>query len=163
IPLWPRSSLRRRILRSVFQVRRRLPYQLEPPRIPTAVGQVADLSNSRTGQRPALPRGTASRQRTIDPLMDIVIPDLSLVVLVGPSGSGKSPFARRHFQPTEILSSDFFRGLVCDDEAEQSVNKDAFESLHFILNKRLANRRLTVVDATNVQAEPRHTLLALAR
>src|SRR5438105_3309516 len=95
--------------------------------------------------------------------MDIVIPDLSLVVMVGPSGSGKSTFARRHFKPTEVLSSDFFRGLVCDDEAEQSVNKDAFESLHFILNKRLLNRRLTVVDATNVQVEPRQTLLGLAR
>ena len=95
--------------------------------------------------------------------MDIVIPDLSLVVLIGPSGAGKSTFARRHFKPTEVLSSDFFRGLVCDDEAEQSVNRDAFESLHFILGKRLANRRFTVVDATNVQAAARQTLLGLAR
>src|SRR3954447_19197663 len=95
--------------------------------------------------------------------MDIVIPELSLVVLVGPSGSGKSTFARRHFKATEVLSSDFFRGLVSDDESDQSASKDAFESLHYILHKRLWRRRLTVVDATNVQAEPRKELLALAR
>ena len=95
--------------------------------------------------------------------MLLTIPDPSLVLLIGPSGSGKSTFARRHFRPTEILSSDFFRGLVCDDEASQAASADAFEVLHLILSKRLANRRLTVVDATNVQTEPRRRLLDLAR
>jgi protein phosphatase len=95
--------------------------------------------------------------------MDIVIPELSLVVLIGPSGSGKSTFARKHFKPTEILSSDSFRAMISDDESDQSVNKDAFEALDFILEKRLLNRRLTVVDATNVQPEPRKRLLEVAR
>jgi protein phosphatase len=95
--------------------------------------------------------------------MLLTIPDPSLVLLIGPSGSGKSTFARRHFRPTEILSSDFFRGLVCDDEASQAATADAFEVLHLILSKRLANRRLTVVDATNVQTEPRRKLLEMAR
>ena len=44
--------------------------------------------------------------------MNITIPELSLVVLIGASGSGKSTFARQHFKPTEMLSSDFCRGLV---------------------------------------------------
>ncbi len=44
--------------------------------------------------------------------MNIKIPELSLVTLVGVSGSGKSTFAARHFLPTEVLSSDFCRGLV---------------------------------------------------
>jgi len=93
----------------------------------------------------------------------LTIPELSLVVLVGASGSGKSTFARKHFLPTEVLSSDFCRGLVSDDENNLSATSDAFEVLHFIAAKRLAAAKLTVVDATNVQAEARRPLVALAR
>ncbi|MBI4493219.1 MAG: polynucleotide kinase-phosphatase [Chloroflexi bacterium] len=93
----------------------------------------------------------------------LVIPELSLVVLIGASGAGKSTFAREHFRPTEVLSSDFCRGLVSDDENQQSATSDAFEVLHFIAARRLARGRLVVVDATNVQAEARKPLLALAR
>ena len=64
--------------------------------------------------------------------MKLTIPDLSLVVLIGPSGSGKSTFAHKHFKPTEILSSDFCRGLVSDSESDQSANDDAFDVLHYI-------------------------------
>jgi protein phosphatase len=95
--------------------------------------------------------------------MTIKIPKLSLVVLVGPSGSGKSTFARKHFQGTEILSSDACRGMVSDDENDQTVTRDAFEVLHFIAGKRLALGRLTVIDATNVQPEARKPLVELAR
>ncbi len=95
--------------------------------------------------------------------MNITIPELSLVVLIGPSGCGKSSFARAHFKPTEVLSSDFCRGLVSDDENAQAATKDAFEVLHFVARKRLAAGRLTVVDATNVQPEARKPLVALAR
>lgn len=91
------------------------------------------------------------------------VTDLSLVVLVGASGSGKSTFARRHFKPTEIISSDFCRGLVADDENDQSASGDAFDVLHYIAGKRLAAGRLTVVDATNVQPESRKQLVQLAR
>jgi protein phosphatase len=93
----------------------------------------------------------------------ITLPELSLVVLIGPSGSGKSTFARKHFKPTEVLSSDYCRGLVSDDENDQASTKDAFEVLHFIGSKRLAAAKLTVVDATNVQEEARKPLVALAR
>jgi protein phosphatase len=95
--------------------------------------------------------------------MKLSIPNLSLVVLVGVSGSGKSTFARRHFKPTEILSSDTCRGLVSDDENNQAATKEAFEVLHFIAAKRLAAGKLTVIDATNVQPEARKPLVALAR
>ena len=93
----------------------------------------------------------------------ITIPELSLVVLIGPSGCGKTTFAREHFKPTEVLSSDFCRGLVSDDENDQPATSDAFEVLHFIAAKRLSAGKLTVVDATNVQAEARKPLVALAR
>ena len=95
--------------------------------------------------------------------MNIKIPDLSLVVLVGASGSGKSSFARAHFKPTEVLSSDFCRGLVSDDENNQAATTDAFDVLHYVAAKRLAAGRLTVIDATNVQVEARKPLVALAR
>ena len=91
------------------------------------------------------------------------IPNLSLVVLIGASGSGKSTFARKHFLPTEVLSSDWCRGLVSDDENSQAATNDAFDVLNFIARKRLAAGRLTVVDATNVQPESRKSLVALAR
>src|SRR4051812_39151932 len=103
----------------------------------------------------------SNKGRKLD--MTIKIPKLSLVVLIGPSGSGKSTFARRHFLPTEILSSDACRGMVGDDENDQTVTKDAFEVLRFIAGKRLAVGRLTVVDATNVQPEARKPLIELAR
>lgn len=95
--------------------------------------------------------------------MQIKIPKLSLVVLIGPSGSGKSTFARKHFLPTEVLSSDYCRGLVSDDENDQTVTGDAFGVLHFIAARRLALGKLTVVDATNVQPESRKPLVELAR
>lgn len=98
----------------------------------------------------------------IEPIT-VNIPELSLVVLVGTSGAGKSTFARQHFQSTEIISSDYCRGLVSDDENDQSATKDAFEVLHFIASKRLKNGKMVVIDATNVQPEARKPLIQLAR
>jgi len=91
------------------------------------------------------------------------IPELSLIVLIGPSGSGKSTFARQHFLSTEVISSDFCRALITDDENDQETTVEAFGLLHTIAAKRLAAGRLTVIDATNVQSEARKPLLALAK
>ncbi len=90
-------------------------------------------------------------------------PDLSLVVLIGASGSGKSTFARKHFLPTEVISSDYCRALVSDDENSLAATNDAFDVLHFVAAKRLAAGRLSVVDATNVKPEDRKPLIELAR
>ncbi|RMI31854.1 polynucleotide kinase-phosphatase [Nocardia stercoris] len=95
--------------------------------------------------------------------MNLDIPELSLVALVGISGSGKSTFAREHFRPTEVLSSDFFRGLVSDDENDQSATADAFDALHHVAGLRLRAGRRVVVDATNVQKHARAELVKLAR
>ncbi|MFJ4714056.1 polynucleotide kinase-phosphatase [Streptomyces sp. NPDC088785] len=105
----------------------------------------------------ATPTAPATPPRTLP------VTDLALVVLIGASGSGKSTFARAHFAPTEIISSDFCRGLVADDENDQSATADAFDVLHYLAGKRLAAGRLTVVDATNVQQEARRRLVDLAR
>lgn len=99
----------------------------------------------------------------ISPSQRVSVPSMGLVVLVGVSGSGKSTFARARFKPTEVVSSDFCRGLVADDENDQSATPDAFDVLHYIVGTRLRRGLLTVVDATNVQAEARASLVRLAR
>lgn len=95
--------------------------------------------------------------------MEIKVPELSLIVLIGVSGSGKSSFAKKHFKRTEILSSDECRALVSDDENSQSATNDAFDVLYYIAGKRLKSGLLTVVDATNVQKESRKGLIELGR
>lgn len=96
-------------------------------------------------------------------MTELHLPEICLVVLVGATGSGKSTFAARHFRPTEVVSSDRMRGLVSDDETDQSATAAAFEILHAIVRKRLQRGLLTVVDATNVHADARRSLVALAR
>jgi protein phosphatase len=91
------------------------------------------------------------------------IPDPSLVVLIGATSSGKSTFAAHHFRPTEVLSSDAFRGLVADDPSSQDATGPAFEALHYIAGLRLRLGRLTVVDATNVKPQDRAHLVRIAR
>ena len=93
----------------------------------------------------------------------VTVPAMGLVVLVGISGSGKSTFARSRFKPTEVVSSDFCRGLVADDENDQSATPDAFDVLHYIVGTRLRRGLLTVVDATNVQQQARASLVKLAK
>lgn len=95
--------------------------------------------------------------------MEIKVPELSLVVLIGVSGSGKSSFAKKLFKPTEILSSDQCRAWVSDDENNQAATNDAFDVLHYIADKRLKNGLLTVIDATNVQKSARKGLIELAK
>ena len=95
--------------------------------------------------------------------MKIQTPEFSMVLMMGPSCSGKTTFAKRHFSQTEIISSDACRAIVSDDPHNQKVTTDAFQLLHNITNARLKNRRLTVVDATNLQPRHRASLVDIAR
>ena len=95
--------------------------------------------------------------------MKITIPELCLVALIGPTGSGKSYFASRHFTPTEVVSSDSCRAMVADDANDQAATPDAFSLLNFIASTRLRAGRLTVIDATSVQRQARASLVALAK
>ncbi|MEH0157332.1 polynucleotide kinase-phosphatase [Limibacter armeniacum] len=95
--------------------------------------------------------------------MKINIPNISLVALVGISGSGKSTFARKHFKDTEIVSSDRCRAMIADDENEKTATNEAFQLLHQIVSLRLKRGKLTVVDATNTQNTGRKELVALAK
>ena len=94
--------------------------------------------------------------------MRLEIPELSVVVLVGASGAGKSTFARRWFLPTEIVSSDACRAMIADDENDQTATPHAFDLLHTIVGKRLTLGRLAVIDATNLYPEDRKPYLQLA-
>jgi len=95
--------------------------------------------------------------------MRIEIPEIAVVALVGVSGSGKTTFANKYFKSTEVLSSDYFRGLISDDENNQLVSKAAFDTLYYVANKRLELGLLAVIDATNVQKEARASVLKLAK
>src|ERR1700733_10040572 len=93
----------------------------------------------------------------------IRIPELSLVVLIGATGSGKSSFAKKHFKSTEIVSSDSCRALVCNDENSQAASADAFALARYVTGLRLKNGLVTVIDATNVQEEARKDWIKLAK
>jgi protein phosphatase len=103
----------------------------------------------------------AADTTSVDPAR-IVLPRNSLVVLVGPAGSGKSTFASAFFRPTQVVSSDECRALVSDDASNQQVSSHAFELMHFLVEKRLLLRRLTVCDATNLEPGARRPLMRLA-
>src|SRR5262249_20230723 len=122
----------------------------------------------RHGARPPVAAARPSRGSCWAAYVTIEIPDLSLVVMVGAAGAGKSTFAARRFRPTEVVSSDACRALVADDERDPSAT-DAlaataalFELLHLIASLRLARRRLTVVDAVCARPGDRAPLLRLA-
>ena len=91
------------------------------------------------------------------------IPRPSIVVLCGPAACGKSTFAQKHFRPTQILSSDWARALICDDERDQRFNTQAFALVHFLVEQRLTLNRLCVVDSTALAGQARKDLLSLAR
>lgn len=87
----------------------------------------------------------------------------SVVVLCGPAGCGKSTFAEKHFRPTQILSSDWARARISDDERDQRYNSQAFALVHFLVEQRLTVNRLCVVDSTALTAQVRKELLDLAK
>src|SRR5690606_11541285 len=106
-----------------------------PPR--TATWWSAAASERSTRHSVPRPRWRSSPRRRavmtdVSDGLSVTVPAMGLVVLIGVSGSGKSTFARTHFKPTEVLSSDFCRGLVADDENDQSATPDAFDVLHYI-------------------------------
>ena len=96
-------------------------------------------------------------------MQQMTIPDFGLVVLIGPSGAGKTTFARKHFQKSEVLSSDLYRAVVGDDDRSSRTTRAAFDVMGYIAKKRLEARRLVVIDATNLYREHRAVFANLAR
>lgn len=94
--------------------------------------------------------------------MGLLVPQTSLVVLCGPAGCGKSTFAKKNFKPTAIVSSDFCRAMVCDDESNMGVSKEAFELFYFIIEKRMSSGKIIAADSTALSYDARHKLLKIA-
>jgi len=87
----------------------------------------------------------------------------SVVLLCGPAACGKSTFAERHFRPTQIISSDWARSRVCDDERDQRFQAEAFALVHCLTELRLSLNRLCVVDSTALTSQLRKEYLELAK
>ncbi|MEO5885302.1 MAG: AAA family ATPase, partial [Candidatus Limnocylindrales bacterium] len=96
-------------------------------------------------------------------MADILIPDPSVIVLIGPAGSGKTTLAARHFAAAELLSSDALRARIAGDERDQRATGAAFRAIGVALERRLAADLLTVIDATNLRPADRRPWLAAAR
>lgn len=94
--------------------------------------------------------------------VELNLPNPALVLLVGPSGAGKTTFAREHFAGYQVISSDELRAWVADDPNDQEASAEAFRILALLLNGRLKRRLTAVVDATNLRAMNRRRLRALA-
>ena len=111
-----------------------------------------------------------ARENSVHP-PTLILPYRTLLVLCGPAGSGKSTFAQqiiaRHrnkgSQATMVVSSDACRALVCDDEANQQVNRDTFDLFYYIIGKRMYQNRFTIADSTALLPDARQRLLELAQ
>ncbi len=93
----------------------------------------------------------------------IRLPNPCLVVLVGPSGSGKSHWAGANFPPGQVVSADRLRALVGEGEHDQRAGTDAFAVLDLVLDRRLKRKLLTVVDTLGMDQARRRGYVALAR
>jgi F420-dependent oxidoreductase-like protein len=88
--------------------------------------------------------------------------DPTLVVLVGPSATGKSTWAAEHFTGEQVVSSDRMRALVGEGEHDIAASADAFALLEQVVAARVRRRLTTVVDTLGLDAERRAAWRALA-
>jgi predicted kinase len=90
------------------------------------------------------------------------LPENGLIVLIGASGAGKSTLART-WPASQVLSLDGLRGVVSDDPGRQDATADAADVLKVILERRMARKLNTVIDATNVEQPVRVELVMAAK
>lgn len=93
------------------------------------------------------------------PMYDAGVP--LLVLMVGPSGAGKTSAVEDLFDPELVVTTDYLRKLYTLDTGDQSRNVDVFRALEAIVKTRMECGLLTVVDATNIRAKHRTTLAKL--
>lgn len=87
--------------------------------------------------------------------METRLPAPCLVVLIGPSSSGKTTWALENFRPNEVVSSDGLRAMVGIDEDDQQAGTAAFDLLDRIVAERLRRKLTTVIDTTGLYSDNR--------
>lgn len=101
--------------------------------------------------RPAQPPLHAERVLRIDPG--------SVVVTVGSAGSGKTAWARRNFDPEQVVSMDDLRRLVAGSATDYGATGEAFHVLLEALHSRARRGVTTVLDGTFLAPGPREQVL----
>lgn len=94
--------------------------------------------------------------------MELTLPAPCLIVLIGPSGAGKTTWAKEQFQENEIVSSDALRAMVGIDEDDQQAGTVAFELLESIVAERVRRGLTTVVDTTGLNQDNRRSWITKA-
>jgi len=87
---------------------------------------------------------------------------MRIVVLAGLPGSGKSTWLAQ--TGSSGLSSDAVRRLLADDETDQTIHTQVFQTIRYLLEQRLTiGRPVTYIDATNLTPEERLPYIEIAQ
>ncbi|MCM3388149.1 polynucleotide kinase-phosphatase [Ureibacillus chungkukjangi] len=117
--------------------------------------------------------------------MEITLPYAGIVLLVGPSNSGKSSFLKQQINkgrilPSEVISSDDYRIRVGDvefidwshrwkDVSEslfdeyQRISQEAFSLMEATIEARCRLNKMSIVDATHLYADDRKRYIELGK
>ena len=94
--------------------------------------------------------------------MELTLPAPCLMVLIGPSGAGKTSWAREQFSQEEVVSSDALRAMVGIDQDDQQAGTAAFQLLDLIVTERMRRGLNTVIDTTGLDQNSRRSWVARA-
>ncbi len=86
-----------------------------------------------------------------------------LVLMIGPSGAGKTTYTKRQVREGEwldqdVISSDDIRMQLNGNITDQSKNGQVFAILYALVKARIENGLNVVVDATNLRNRDRRTI-----